>query len=204
MEVLILILFVGGFIALIVWAFRYASRVNKRKAKLFEDFALAHNLQLKQDKIMLATLNGVKGDFKGYDLYIYERMQGSGKNRHVVTYVEFKQCPFDFDFKIGKENFFTKTGKLLGMTDIHFNDDALDKKFLFKSKNEDKFRSFFDYKLQAELSALDKALKGSIYYSAEEKKMTYSIYGATPNQKTFDEMIKVVNFMAMMIGNYRN
>ncbi|MCB9225022.1 MAG: hypothetical protein R2780_05290 [Crocinitomicaceae bacterium] len=197
MEIVILILSLGAFVGIIVWAVKYTKKINKRKIQFFSDFANKHNLQHTSNKYMLVMLNSVKGDYKGCQFEIYEQMQGSGKNKQVVTYVNFRNTPFDFDFKIGKEHIFSKTGKLLGMKDIEFGDAEFDKKFLIKSKEEDKFRSFFNFKLQEELRQIGSDLKSSIH--AKDGTLSYYNYGPLPNQKQFDSFERVVGFMFKLI-----
>ena len=132
MEIVAVIAFLGGFIALIVWAVKYGKKVNKRRQALFEDFANRKGLTYTSTKMFMNNINRAEGDLHGSQFIMYEKMVGSGKNRHLATFMEFNNSPLTFDFKIGKEHLFSKAGKMLGWKDIEMGDEAFDKRFLLK------------------------------------------------------------------------
>lgn len=194
---LISILALALFVGIIIWAVRYSKKINKRKGKFFQEFATKHGLEHTSNKYMMNVLNSVSGTWNNYPFKVYEQIVGSGKNKTVMTYATIENLPFDYDFKIGKEHLFSKAGKLLGLNDIEFGDDEFDKKFLIKAKDENKFRAFFNYKLQDELKQIKGDLRSSIRMSGG--KLTYANYGAIPNEKAFTSFEKIVNFMFILV-----
>lgn len=197
MEILLLIVSLGAFIGIIVWAVKYTKKVNKRKAEMFERFATENNLNYSSSKHMLVLLNEVNGDLDGCQFQLFEKMVSSGKSKQVVTTVQFSNTPFTFDFKIGKEHLFSKTGKMLGFKDIEFRDEQFDKKFLLKSKSEDEFRALMSHEMQARLMEIEKDLKASI--RCENGHLTYSYMGPLANEKLFGTCENVINFMRHLI-----
>ena len=197
MEIVAVIAFLGGFIALIVWAVKYGKKVNKRRQALFEDFANRKGLTYTSTKMFMNNINRAEGDLHGSQFIMYEKMVGSGKNRHLATFMEFNNSPLTFDFKIGKEHLFSKAGKMLGWKDIEMGDEAFDKRFLLKSKSEDEFRALMTYDLQASLQALDKDLVASI--RANKGSLTYSTYAALANEKQFKAAENVIDFMEKLL-----
>ncbi|MBD3637990.1 MAG: hypothetical protein HUJ25_11600 [Crocinitomicaceae bacterium] len=195
--IIAIVIGLGLLVAIIVWAVKYTKKINKRKERFYSEFAQKHGLQHSSSKYMMAMLNVVQGTYKGSPFTVFEKMEGSGKNKSVVTRASFENVPFDYDFKIGKEHIFSKAGKLLGMKDIEFGDEEFDKKFLIKSKDEEKFRAFFNYKLQGALKELKSDLASSIRVS--DGTMTYMHYGPLPNEKTFRSFERVVDFMILLI-----
>lgn len=197
MEYLIIIIAILAFGGVIFWLVKYTQKVNARKLKLFKDFAQKHNLTHTTAKFMFTKLNEVSGEMAGCHFHFYERMQGSGKNQRLVSYVLFSNSPFNFDFKIGKEHIFSKAGKMIGMKDIEFDDAEFDASFLIKSKSENLMRDLITYDIQNMLKDLKSDLKSSI----ENKNgvLSYSVYGGLPNEKTFVSNQKVIDFMVKLI-----
>lgn len=190
--ILIVVLFFGVLIGIVVLTIRWAIKQNKKKTLIFTEFAKEHNLQYSFSKYMFATLNSVQGEYNGVQLNIYEKMVGSGKNQHVVTTFTLASSGLNFDFSIGKEQFFSKTGKLLGFKDIEFGDAAFDKAFLMKSKSEDEFRSLMNYENQARLTAIKDDLAGTI--SCKDGLLSYSITGVLGHKKNREKFMNVLQF----------
>lgn len=201
MELFILIVSLAVFIGIIVWAVRHTKKVNIRKAGYFEDFASRNNLTYSTSKYFLVLLNEVNGDLEGCQFQMFEKMVSSGKSKQVVTTIQFSNTPFHFDFRIGKEHLFSKTGKMLGLKDIEFRDEKFDKTFLMKSKSEDEFRALMNYEMQSKLSAIEKDLKASLY--ANNGQLSYSYYGPLANEKVFNSCEKVIDFMRELIKSAR-
>ena len=199
---IILIIALGLFVGIIVWAVKYSKKVNARKGKLYGAFAEKHGLQHNSNKYMLNVLNTVEGTWKDYPFKVYEQIVGSGKNKTVMTYAVIGNLPFDYDFKIGKEHLFSKAGKALGLRDIEFGDAEFDKKFLIKAKDEEKFRAFFNYKLQDELKQIKDDLRSSIRMN--DGTLTYANYGPLANEKAFTSFEKIVGFMFALVEEADN
>lgn len=197
MEILLLIGALALFIGIIVWAVKYTKKVNNRKIAYFENFAKLNNLDHSTSKNFLVLLNEVNGQLEGCQFQLYEKMVSSGKNKQVITNVQFSNTPFNFDFKIGKEHLFSKTGKLLGLKDIEFRDEKFDKTFLLKSKSEDEFRALMTYENQAKLMEIEKDLKASIHCTNGQ--LTYSYMGPLANEKVFNSCENVIDFMKRLI-----
>ncbi len=198
MEVAIaLIIGFGIFALIIVWAVKYTKKINARKSTFFSDLALKHKLTHSSSKYVLTKLNTIQGTWNGMPFFIYEQMEGSGKSKTLVTRAIIENVPFDYDFRIGKEHLFSKAGKMLGMKDIEFGDAEFDKKFLINAKDEDRFRAFFNYKLQGELSNLKNDLASSI--RVQDGVMSYAQNRPIANAKAFESFEKVVDFMFLLI-----
>jgi hypothetical protein len=202
MEILALVGFFGILIAIIVFSIRFVKKQNNRKIELFQQWGLRLNLKHEHKKQLLAKLNSLSGELDGKPVIIYEHIVGSGKNQVLYTTVTFAPNPFDFDFKIGKEGFFSKVGKSFGSKDIEFGDEEFDKKFLLKCKDEeDRFRSLMDVRMQGALSSIEKQLKGNIM--STNAGLTYSLVGGFNKQAKLEEFEKVMTFMRDLIKNQR-
>ncbi|MDG1914288.1 MAG: hypothetical protein P8I55_06830 [Crocinitomix sp.] len=202
MEILALVGFFALLIGIIVLSVRFVKKQNKKKIELFQQWGLRLNLHHENKKQLLAKLNTLSGELDGKPVVIYEHIVGSGKNQVLYTTVTFAPNPFDFDFKIGKEGFFTKVGKSFGAKDIEFGDEEFDKKFLLKCKDqEDRFRSLMDFRMQGALTNIEKQLKGNI--SSTNAGFTYSLVGGFNKQTKLEEFEKVMTFMRDLIKNQR-
>jgi hypothetical protein len=195
MEYVILVGFFGFLIAIVVLALRHGKKVNARKRLLFVGLGEKHGLQHLESKYLMNKLNSLSGIVNGMEVQLYEKVIGSGKNQQITTNLSLTPSPFDFEFRIGKEHFFSKTGKLLGMNDIEFGDEVFDKKFLLKSKEEEKFKAIITYEVQQKLKDIADDLKGSIHGNLGH--LAYST-GPLANQVSFASFEKVFDFMVSM------
>ncbi|MFT5821573.1 MAG: hypothetical protein ACI8ZM_002826 [Crocinitomix sp.] len=201
MEIFALIAFFGILIGIIVLAIRFVKKQNMKKIELYKQWGLRLNLAHEYKKQLLAKLNSLTGELDGMPVVIYEHIVGSGKNQVLYLTVTFAPNPFDFDFKIGKEGFFSKVGKSFGAKDIEFGNEEFDKKFLLKCKEEDRFRSLMDFRMQEELRNIEKQLKGAILSS--NAGFTYSLVGGINKQAKLDEFERVLDFMRALMKNLR-
>ncbi len=199
MEIVILVGFFALLIGVIVLSIRFVKKQNNKKIVLFQEWALRLNLQHEHKKQLLAKLNTLSGELDGVPVVIYEHIVGSGKNQVLYTTVTFAPNPFDFDFRIGKEGFFSKVGKSFGAKDIEFGDEEFDKTFLLKSKEEGKFRSLIDFRMQQELREIETSLAGTI--ASANGGFTYSIMGGFTKEEKIAEFENVLNFMRLLIRN---
>jgi hypothetical protein len=199
MEGVFAIAVLVGLIVLVIFLVRYGKKINQKKIVWYQNWALKLGLQHELVKNGFAKLNVLHGNIENCPVQIYEKMVGSGKNRAMHTYVEFTPSPFDFDFRIAKEGFFSKVGKTFGSKDIEFNDFEFDKKFLLKSKEEEKFRSIMDYKAQQALNGIEKDLFGSIHNSGG--KFSYSIPGGFVKEEKIADFERILDFMRLLIKN---
>ena len=192
MDIIIPIAFLAFIVALIVWVIKYTKKVNARKRQFFQDLGNKHNLQHLETKRSFTRLNSLSGKIKDMDVQVYEHIVGSGKSQQIFTTIQLTPSPFDFEFRIGKEHFFSKTGKLLGMKDIEMGDEEFDKIFLLKSKEEDKFRAVLTYDVQQRLKTISSDLTGSIYGNLGN--LSYSA-GVVAKEAQFKQLEKVFDFM---------
>lgn len=198
MEGLIIIIVSLALMGLFIWwVIRYTKKTNALKTKFFGDLALKHGFNHTTSKYMLTVLNTVNGTWNGMAFSVFEKMEGSGKNRSIVTRAAIENVPFDYNFRIGKEHLFSKAGKLFGLKDIEFGDAEFDRKFLIKSDNEEKFRAFFNYKLQGQLKELKNDLTASV--RVQDGQMTYISYGPLLKDKAFESFEKVLGFMFSLL-----
>lgn len=193
MEILILVGSLGLFTLIIVWAVKHTKKTNQRKNEMYSQFALKRGLEHTTSKYFMAQLHNVEGTIDGFNVQIFEKMEGSSKSKQVMTRIIFSNPPFDFDFKIGKEHIFSKTGKMLGLKDVEFDNPEFDKKFLMKSKDETKFKSLMNHNMQHELAAIEKDLKAAIRHS--HGTLTYVNYGPLVKEEQFQSFERVLDYM---------
>ena len=196
MPVVVIIVSFSVVIGLIVFIFRYTRQKNKEKNKLYNDLALRLNLEYTESKNFLVMLPHVSGQLNGSYVEIYEKIVGSGKNQTVYTNVHFHNSPHSFQFRIGKEHFFSKMGKKLGFNDIEFDNLELDKKILFKSMDEEQFRRLMDYKLLYALEGIADGLRGTIYN--DNNLLTYSFAGVVNKTDKMTQLENVIKFMGSL------
>ncbi len=154
----VLILFLG-FLAIFV------RKKNAKKETQFKDLANRYQLEYYKTKSFFEGQKfQLKGQYKGIPIEIYEKVKGSGKQKVRYTIIKIESKDFGFKFSIGKENFLTRMGKWIGFNDIEFQDHELDRTFLFKSKDEQRFRSLINQEILAELSRIKESMKGAITF----------------------------------------
>jgi len=200
MEIAILIGALLLFVGLIVLLFRWVINLNKKKVIMFQEWGLKMGLNHTQSKYMLNRLNDLQGEINNYQVHVYEKIVGSGKHQTVVCNFSITPSPFNFEFRIGKEHFFSKTGKLLGLKDVEIGDEKFDKIFLLKSKDESQLKSVINYKIQGELMQIKDALKSSIYVDANA--ITYATIQPVAKQKQLDDFEKVLHFALSLLKEH--
>ncbi|MEX1003166.1 MAG: hypothetical protein WDZ35_13695 [Crocinitomicaceae bacterium] len=193
MEMLILLSICVFFVVITVLVIRWARKQNKKRIELYQKTADRLGLKYTFKKLPAGSLNRLEGELEGVPLSIYEEMVGVGKHRHMQTHVLVKKSPFNFEFSIGKEQFFSKTAKIIGFNDVEFGDAELDDIFLLKSKSEDEFRAMMDEQLQQKLKSISSALEGEIH--ASNGKLDYTRYGALNSKEDLEKAEQVLRFM---------
>lgn len=201
MEYLILMAFFGVLILIVVLVVKFTQKTNARKQQMFKDFATRNGLSHSLSKKLLTQLNHIHGDLKGFSFRMSEKIVGSGKHQTVVLDVEIHNTGIDFEFKIGREHFFSKAGKFFGKNDIQIGNTEIDERFLFKSDYENRFKDLMTYEIQNELKMIDKDLKAPVLTKAGT--LTYTLKGSVPNQVAFESLEKVINFMLKLITKRR-
>lgn len=196
-PILIILAFFLFLIGIIVWAIRYGRKKNKEKNQRYRDFALRLNLEYNERPHLFVKLPVLTGTFRNHPIKLCEKVIGSGKNQTFYTIIEFTGSSHDFQFRIGKEHFFSKIGKKIGFKDIEFDQFELDKKFLFKSKDEDQFRALMNYKILHALEAIDEHLKGSIEHVDDV--LSYTQVGVLSKPEHFEGLEKVMYFMEQLM-----
>jgi hypothetical protein len=197
MEFVVLFVALGGFVALIILLLRWVKKQNIKKVKLFAEFAQKHGFEHSTSKYLTAQLNSLSGQKGTNSISITEEMVGSGKSKTVITTLMISPTPFDFEFTIGKEQFFSKAVKLLGFDDVNFDDPEFDKVFLIKSKEEDKLKAIITYEIQAELKRIAADLKGTIY--GKSGTISYSITGPLMKPAQLESFENVMLFLLQLI-----
>lgn len=196
-PILIIAAFFLFLIGIVVWAIRYGRRKNKEKNQRYRDFALRLNLAYNEKPHLFVKLPVLSGTFRNHPIELYEKVKGSGKNQTFYTIVELQGSLHNFQFRIGKEHFFSKIGKKFGFKDIEFDQFELDKKFLFKSKDEEQFRALMNYKILHELEGIADHLKGSIEHI--DGVLSYTQVGVLSKPEQFDGIEKVIHFMEQLM-----
>lgn len=201
MEFVILIGFFVGMILLVVFFIRYGKKKSQKKVEWYQRWGLKLNLNHSQTKHFFTKLNVLSGNLDGNPIMIFEKIVGSGKHQTVYTIASFSPSPFDFDFRIGKEGFLSKVGKSFGVKDIEFDNVEFDKKFLLKAKEENRFRSLMDYRMQQGLSEIENELRGSI--TNNNGQFEYTMVGAFTKEERLEEFDRVLQYMRALIKNKR-
>ena len=188
-------------IGLTVWLIRYGRKKNRKKNELYKNLGLKLGLQYTESKHFFVMIPHLGGRWRNHNVEVYEKIVGSGKNQTVYTNIRFSNSPHNFQFRIGKEHFFSKIGKKMGFKDIEFDNFELDKKFLFKSKDESEFRILMDYKLLHDLQGIEHCIKGNI--QNDRNVLSYSMVGAITKAEKMEELEKVLGFMGKLMEKSR-
>lgn len=190
----VFVVLIGGLVLIIRWSIRK----NKKKNEMYRALGLKLDMTYTESRHMMVKVPHLSGTRNGLPLEIYEYIVGSGKNQTVYTAIRYSQSPHDFQFRIGKENFFTRVGKKVGFKDIEFDNFELDKKFLFKSKDEDQFRAIMDYKLLHDLEGVVNSMRGTI--ENKNGALTYTMAGNASKPERFAELEEVLGFMDKIVA----
>ncbi len=191
---IIIIVILGGLIYLLV---RLTQRLNKKKLAFYQTLSAELNMEHTVEKQFTTKLNTLTGQQNGRPVQITERIIGAGKHQTIQTFVEFKPSPFDFEFTISKEHFFSKIGRKMGLKDIEFDDFDLDRTFLLKSKDEEKFKALLDYRMQAALKEIDEPLKGTI--RSTDKAFEYHLLSTAYDEDAANRLKSIMAFMQRLI-----
>ena len=113
----------------------YARNRNMKKGELYQSFADGNGFEYFQTSRFLQLRPVIKGTKSDLSFEFFEEVVGYGKSKRTFTLIKFENSPFDFEFKIGKEHFFSKMGKIFGFRDIEFRNEKFDRAFLLKSKD---------------------------------------------------------------------
>lgn len=181
----------------VVLLVRWFKNQNKKKVILFQEWGAKMGFQHSQTKKFFYRFNYLEGEVNGNKVRIYESLSGSGDNQTVVCNFTITPSPFNFSFRIGKEHFFSKTGKLLGMKDVEVGDEKFDKIFLLKSKEESQLKSVINYKIQSELMQIKDALKSTI--QVDENFIKYSTIQPVMRERQLEEFERVFNFALLLV-----
>lgn len=194
---LLVFLFVGLMTFLVVWVLRYGGKKNAEKNARFKEFGLSHKLTYSEKPYMFVKLPFLTGKIGDHTVDIYEKVVGSGKHQSYYTEINFSNSPHNFQFRIGKEHFFSKVGKKIGFKDIEFDHYELDKQFLFKSDNEGLFRALMNYKVLHDLEGLIPKFKGAIQH--QNGMLNYSQLGVLSKPEQFEDLELILTFMTKLI-----
>ncbi len=163
---------------------------------MYKELALRLNLEYSEIKHSFIKIPHLVGNWKKNQIEIYERIVGAGKNQTIYTHAKFYNSPHNFQFRIGKEHFFSKMGKVIGFKDIEFDNLELDKKFLFKSKDEGQFRTVMNYKVLHDLEGIEKSLAGHI--ENKDGILMYTVVGTMNSKEKIAAFEKVLMFMSRL------
>ena len=196
-PIIAIVVFFIFVIGIIVFAIKYGKKKNKEKNDRYQDLGRRLNLEFVETKHLFVKIPYLSGNWKNQYVEIYEKIVGSGKNQTIYTYIVIHKSPHNYQFKIGKENFFTKVGKKMGFKDIEFDNLELDKKILFKSKDESQFKTLMDYKKLHDLEGVADSIRGTI--QNKDGQLTYVMVGAIHKAERMEELEKVLYFMETLV-----
>ncbi|MCB9233518.1 MAG: hypothetical protein H6581_17815 [Bacteroidia bacterium] len=137
----------AGFIGLIfVIAFAISKntfkRLNEQVQKLADEMGLEAYLVEPKAFSFRPDYPTIRGKLGESDVTVYFYKTGSGKHQQFWTAADLTVYnPGRKTFKILKENFLTKIGKVFGGQDIQVGDPEFDKEFILKSNDEGFFTS---------------------------------------------------------------
>jgi hypothetical protein len=171
----------------------YARGRNQTKSVLYKSHAEKRGYEYYQTSQFFRISPVVKGKQAELSFEIFEEVVGYGKSKRTHTMIKFPNSPFDFEFKIGKEHFFSKMGKVFGFRDIEFRNDKFDRKFLLKSKDEDKFRAIMPDGMQVKLMEVSNDIQGTI--ENNNGQLTYNSQQEIMKDEKMDSLYRVLNFM---------
>lgn len=172
-----------------------------RKGELYQSFATEKGYEYYQTSRLLQLRPVIKGKHSDLSFEIYEEVVGYGKSKRTYTLIKFFNSPFDFEFKIGKEHFFSKMGKIFGFRDIEFRNEKFDSTFLLKSKDEEKFRAIMSDGFQSKLLLIADDLKGTI--DNQNGELKYISQQEILKEERIKELDRVLSFMIEFITQRR-
>ena len=116
---------------------RNYKKVNAQWKTLSNRNQLNLNLPPSKWKFILGHYPTISGVYKGLDFFSNMYKQGSGDNQVVYTAFTFRLTTVqDLSFRLYKEGFFSKIGKMVGMQDIQLGHQNFDDQYMIKSDNE--------------------------------------------------------------------
>ena len=187
-----------GFIALSVLSLiiaimlLYAKSKNIQKGKIFKNYSDERGFEYATSRLF--QLHPViKGVISNLQFEIFEEIEGYGKSKTTYTKIKFPKSSFDFDFKISKEHFISKLGKLFGFHDIEFRNDKFDSRFLLKSRDENKFRQIMNDRTQTILMEMEDGVMGTIENTNGQ--LIYTSYREITDQTKMDQLDQILNFL---------
>ncbi len=171
---------------------------ESRKDIYYDRFKEQFQLEFLKNKssIFVGKTFKLRGEIDNNSFTLEEEIRRMGKRRVYHTVVRFENSP-GFDFKIGKENFFTRLGKLIGFKDIEFENHQIDRSYLFKSKNEEKFRAFITDEILYDLGRIKERFNGSIH--ADSSSLYYEFQGQIMSEEIFEDIEVIIALMRKMI-----
>lgn len=183
-------------IIFIVIMMLYARARNEKKSTVYRSFAKNRGFEYYHTTHFLQIKPVIKGELENLHFEITEVVVGYGKSKKTWTTIHFYNSPFDFDFKISKEGFLSKMGKVFGFKDIEFRDEKFDKKFLLKSTHEEKFRQLLTDQVRAKLMDIADDFKGSLENISAELK--YSSQEEIMDNTSIDKLDRILAFMTTL------
>lgn len=133
-----------------------------------------------------------KGTYKETPFSVLEERRKTGRSKSTFTIIRFPSAG-QIDFRIAKENFFSRMGKLIGFNDIEFNDHDLDRIFLFKSKDEKAFRSLMSPALLHELNLRKNHFQGAI--EGNDEHLQYVFRGSIKGEEEYEYVQSMIRLL---------
>lgn len=150
MQVLVIILMFGIFGGIIAWALWYQKRQTEKAWANFVEFGQTFGITVMQPKLgwFFSPMPIMQGDYKGRRMHLHTERRRSGKHTYYYTILTmYAPGSNNFSFRLLKEGFFQKIGKMLGGQDIQTGDATFDKVFMLKSNSPEIALQVFDMQL---------------------------------------------------------
>lgn len=156
-----------------------------------------------QGKNGLLDLNFIR---KNTSIHVYNKYIGTGKSRTLITVAEVVYAEASpLQFKIGKENIFTRIGEKVGIKDSKTGFDFFDQTFRLTTENQSANNSIFDIGLCSFFHERAKDFYGWIEVKNGKMSMVYyGLPGFKVGEKKFRAMMECYFHILEKIRNERN
>jgi len=186
----------GGFIWLMIFL---NARQKKRREIFWNELASKHNLSLtsrKKSFLHIALFN-LEGTVANQPVSIQETVKGSGNHQRYYVSIETAFSP-GYSFCIRKEGILTQIINLVGIHDIIFRDEEIDKTYNLKSDNEDEFRRLLvGHKLE-ELRLIKNQFDGVLI--CNNYKLSYTVQMQLNNSEKVSDLEAAMAFVLLLVS----
>lgn len=194
MPALIIILFVAVLGGIIAWALWFQKRQTEKSWMYFDKLGQAFGIPVHIPKItwISSPMPMLQGEFKGRKMHVHTERRRTGKHTYYYTILTmYAPGTNTFTFRLLKEGFFQKIGKMLGGQDIQTGDADFDKMFMLKSNSPELALQIFDPQLCGKILDHQSWIHSSI--DLNNGALVYTEQVQLTNEKTLDRYINMTH-----------